>query len=46
MYTKIEVIKLPSGFYSVWIDGNWIDASFKTESEAEKFMLNYIKRYS
>lgn len=30
----IEIRRLPSGFWSVWIDGTWIDAALPTESAA------------
>ena len=29
-----EIKCLPSGWYSIWIDGEWIDAAFRTEDQA------------
>ena len=30
----IEVVRLPSGFWSVWIDGSWLNASLPSEKAA------------
>lgn len=32
---KYELRQLPSGFWSIWIDGQWVDAASKTEAEAK-----------
>lgn len=30
-----EIKRLPSGWYSIWIDGEWIDAACRTEEQAQ-----------
>lgn len=35
---KIEIKKLTSGFWSVWIDGDWVEASLPNEESAQKYV--------
>lgn len=32
----VKVLRLPSGFWSVWIGSEWVDASAVSEEEAQK----------
>ena len=43
---KWEIKQLPSGWWSVWFDGQWINASLRTEQDAEAYMLRMIQRTS
>lgn len=36
-----EIKQLPSGWYSIWIDGEWIDAACRAEEQAQD-KLNMI----
>ena len=35
--------QLPSGFWSVWIDGQWVSASAKTKEEAEAILASFTQ---
>ena len=35
---KIEIRKLRSGFWSVWVDGDWVEASLPNEESARKYV--------
>ena len=39
----IEIEKLTSGFYAVFVDGVWINASFISYDAAKAFADNYRK---
>lgn len=41
---KWEVRQLSSGWWSVWFDGQFVNASLKTEQEAEAYMMRMIMR--
>ena len=43
MTTQIK--QLPSGYWSVWINGDWIEASSPTREHAEQILTEYIRRY-
>ena len=43
MTTAIK--QLPSGYFSVWIDNNWIEASAPTKEAAEKVLSEYLRKY-
>lgn len=40
-----DIKQLPSGFYSVWINNNWIEASAPTQEAAERILAEYLKQY-
>ncbi len=35
---QIEIRKLRSGFWSVWVDGDWVEASLPNEESARKYV--------
>ena len=35
---KIEIRKLRSGFWSVWIDGDWVEVSLPNEKAAREYV--------
>lgn len=35
--------QLPSGYWSIWINGDWIDASCQTEIEAKRKLYKWLK---
>lgn len=35
-YSNVWVKKLPSGFWSVWVNGDWINAALPNQEAAEK----------
>lgn len=37
--SEYTVKQLPSGFWSVWHDGTWLEASMPTREAAEQFIL-------
>lgn len=39
----VEIKQLPSGYWSIWINGDWIDASCATELEAKRKLYNWLK---
>ena len=41
---KTEIKQLPSGFWSVWINGDWIEASCASELEAQMKLETYMKK--
>lgn len=47
-YKQIEnsaiITKLPSGFYAVWIGGDWINASLPSEESATDWLSKYLKK--
>ena len=38
-----EIKKLPSGFFAVFVDGIWMNASCKTIEQAEKILSNFTE---
>ena len=40
---KIKITKLPSGFYCVWVDGNWINASYRSLDDAKRFVDHIVQ---
>lgn len=43
---RVKIIQLPSSYWSVWVDGDWMDASSRTEDEAEKKAAKLVKEYT
>lgn len=41
MFTGIK--QLPSGWWSTWVEGNWIDASSLTQQEAERKLKEFME---
>lgn len=41
MFTGIK--QLPSGYWAVWINGNWVDAARLTQQEAERKLKEFMK---
>lgn len=41
---KIEIRKLRSGFWSVWVNGEWVEASLPTEESARKYIAEHYGR--
>lgn len=41
MFTGIK--QLPSGYWAVWIDGNWVDAASLTQQEAARKLKEFMK---
>lgn len=41
MFTGIK--QLPSGYWAVWIDGNWVDAAILTQQEAARKLKEFMK---
>lgn len=37
------IMRLPSGFYAVWIGGDWINASLPNENAAIEWLKQFIK---
>lgn len=42
MFTGVK--QLPSGYWSAWINGDWIDAAALTQEDAERVLTEYIKQ--
>ena len=40
---RMEIKQLPSGFWSVWINGSWINASCGSEAEARQVLETYMR---
>ena len=40
----VEIKKLPSGFWAVFVNGQWVDASQPSEAAARKF-ADGLRRY-
>ena len=38
MSMKIEIRKLPSGYWSVWVNGDWVEASMPSEESAREYV--------
>ena len=39
-----EIKQLTSGFWSVWVNGEWIDAASSTRDQAEKKLEDFLKQ--
>lgn len=39
-----SITLLPSGFYAVWVSGEWVSASHRTEADAIAFAKNFVKK--
>lgn len=35
---KIEIKKLTSGFWSVWVNGDWVEASLPSKEAAREYV--------
>ena len=35
---NIEIKKLTSGFWSVWVNGDWVEAALPSEESAKKYV--------
>lgn len=40
----ITIKKLPSGFYSVWVNGCWVNAALSSLEEARRFAADTAER--
>lgn len=35
---NIEIRKLPSGYWSVWVNGDWVEASLTSKESAREYV--------
>lgn len=40
--SDFTVRQLPSGFWSVWYSGHWLEASFPSKAAAEEYIASTI----
>ena len=45
MTESIRIEKLKSGFYCVWIDGEWVNAALASEPAAKEFAKTWTKSH-
>lgn len=41
---KIEIKKLTSGYWSVWVNGDWVEASLPNEEAAREYVRTVYER--